>query len=98
VLRRLDLKLRFSRLRAEHATQAFVEAAGTLGIDETQALHLLSHKPLQGGAYALGDFAVVLRQLRLRARRPDAALLREALDAERRARDGQRGRAIGFTV
>ena len=96
VLRRLDLKVRFSRLRATDAAQAFVEAAATLDVAGEAAQAVLRQRPLQGEAYALGDFAVVLRQSRLRMRTPDAALLREALEAERRTRDEQFGRAIGF--
>jgi ATP-dependent 26S proteasome regulatory subunit len=96
VLRRLDLKVRFARLRAEHAAQAFAQAAGVLGVEADAAHAVLRQRPLQGEAYALGDFAVVLRQARLRMRVPDAALLREALEAERRTRDEQLGRAIGF--
>jgi SpoVK/Ycf46/Vps4 family AAA+-type ATPase len=96
VLRRLDLKVRFSRLRADDAARAFVEAAAALGVAAEAAQDVLRQRPLQAQAHALGDFAVVLRQARLRLRAPDAALLREALEAERRTRDEQFGRAIGF--
>jgi ATP-dependent 26S proteasome regulatory subunit len=96
VLRRLDLKVRFSRLRAEHAAEAFVEAAALLGADAALARAVLERRPLAGEAYALGDFAVALRQARLRGRAADVGLLRDSLEAERRVRDGQYGRAIGF--
>jgi transitional endoplasmic reticulum ATPase len=98
VLRRIDLKVRFSRLRAEAAGEAFLEAAAVLGLEAEQARAVLRRRPLPGDAYALGDFAVALRQARLRAAAPDAGLLRESLEAERRVRDERVGRAIGFNV
>ena len=98
VLRRLDLKVRFARLRREDAAEAFVEAALVLGADALRARECVQAAPLEGEAYALGDFAAALRQARLRARAPDVALLRASLEAERRVRDERFGRAIGFGV
>ncbi len=98
VLRRLDLKVRFARLRAEAAAEAFVEAASVLGAGAEEVRAVLGRRPLEGEAYALGDFAVALRQARLRARVADAGLLRESLEAERRVRDERFGRAIGFSA
>jgi ATP-dependent 26S proteasome regulatory subunit len=98
VLRRLDLKVRFARLSAAAAGEAFVEAAAVLGTDTQQAREVLRSTPLPGGAYALGDIAVALRHVRLRATAPDAVLLRDSLEAERRIRDQREGRAIGFVA
>lgn len=96
VLRRLDLKVRFSRLRADAAHQAFLEAAGVLGADADEARAVADAAPLLNDAYALGDIAVAMRQTRLRARVPGAALLRSCLEAERRTRGVREGRPIGF--
>ena len=49
------------------------------------------------GEFGLGDFAAALRQAWFRDVR-DAAGLRACLEAERRARDEQRGRPIGFAA
>lgn len=96
VLRRLDLKVRFARLRAADAREAFFEACAVLNIGGGEAAAAVLAAPLAEDAYSLGDFAVVLRQARLRAREPNAALLRDCLEAERRTRGEREGRAIGF--
>jgi SpoVK/Ycf46/Vps4 family AAA+-type ATPase len=96
VLRRLDLKIQFSRLRAEAAREAFIEAALKLGCDEGDAGNVIRQRPLPGAQFALGDIAVAMRQARLRSKHPDARLLRDCLEAERRTRQAKEGRPIGF--
>jgi hypothetical protein len=96
VLRRLDLKIRFSRLRAEAAREAFIEAALGLGCNEENAHAVIRQLPLAGDRFALGDIAVAMRQARLRSKAPDASLLRNCLEAEWRTRQAQEGRPIGF--
>jgi len=96
VLRRLDLKVGFDRLTAVAAREAFLAAADTLGIASGEAEDVVDAAPVAPGDFALGDFAVAMRQAQLRASAPTAALLRESLEAERRARLNQNGRSIGF--
>ena len=96
VLRRLDVKVRFARLKALHAAQAFFEAARTLGVDRDEAACVLVEQPLRAERYALGDLAVSVRQARLRSKAPTARLLRDCLEAEARTRGEREGRAVGF--
>jgi transitional endoplasmic reticulum ATPase len=96
VLRRLDLKVDFGRLTAVAAREAFMLAAESLRIDAVDTENTITARPLAGGDFALGDIAVAMRQARLRAEAPSAALLLDCLEAERRARLGQQGRVIGF--
>lgn len=95
VLRRLDLKVSFRRLPAATAREVFVAACAALSVDADVAQRVALRMPLEAGEFELGDFAVALRQAWLRGI-SDAAGLRECLEVERRARDEQRGRGIGF--
>jgi SpoVK/Ycf46/Vps4 family AAA+-type ATPase len=96
VLRRLDLKVGFARLTAAAAREAFLAAADSLGIPAADAEHAASVRSFVSDEFALGDIAVAIRQARLRSNAPSAALLRECLEAERRARLDREGRSIGF--
>lgn len=96
VLRRLDLKVRFERLTAAAAREAFIATASVLGITTHDAEETLAHRPYAGNTVSLGDLAAALRQAQLRSDAPDAALLRECVDAEINAREAQKGRPMGF--
>lgn len=98
LLRRLDLKVRFGRLDANAARAAFAAAAQTARCSAQAVAEVLAARPLPGGEYALGDLIAAMRQARLRAAAPDVNLLRDCLEAERRLRDAQRGRGIGFAA
>ena len=84
-------------LPVRDAREAFLAAAVGLGIPAADAEMTVLRRPLAAGEFALGDIAVAMRQALLRAPVPAAELLRECLEAERRARLGREGRGIGFT-
>jgi transitional endoplasmic reticulum ATPase len=96
VLRRLDLKVGFGRLLAPAAREAFLLAAESLGLPAAHADTVLAAQPIPGEEVSLGDMAVAIRQARLRAATPSAALLRECVEGELRVRLGREGRSIGF--
>jgi broad-specificity NMP kinase len=96
VLRRLDLKVRFERLTAPHAREAFIAAAAPLGIAAVDADAAFDAQPFTANTVALGDVAAAMRQAQLRSDAPTAALLHGCIAAEVAAREALQGRAMGF--
>ncbi|CAG1000163.1 Proteasome-associated ATPase [Burkholderiales bacterium] len=91
-LRRFDCKIRFDYLRPEQAWLLFQDTAATLGLDRIAAV---KDRVLRIGPLTPGDFAVVIRQARLRPVNDPVDLLAR-LGAEQAARPDVRRTAIGF--
>lgn len=91
-LRRFDCKIRFDYLRPEQAWLLFQDTARTLGFDRIAAV---MDRVLRLGPLTPGDFALVIRQARLRPM-TDLEDLLGRLRAEQAARPNMRRTNIGF--
>ncbi|MBI3147471.1 MAG: AAA family ATPase [Betaproteobacteria bacterium] len=91
-LRRFDCKIRFDYLRPEQAWLLFQDTAETLGLDRIVAVR---DRVLRLGPLTPGDFALVIRQARLRPV-SDLEDLIGRLRAEQAARPDVRRATIGF--
>ncbi len=91
-LRRFDCRIRFDYLRPEQAWLLFQDAAETLGLDRIDTIR---DRVLRLGPLTPGDFALVIRQARLRPV-SDLEDLIGRLRAEQAARPDVRRAAIGF--
>ncbi|MCX9157831.1 ATP-binding protein [Niveibacterium sp. 24ML] len=93
-LRRFSHKIRFDPLTADQAVQIFRQTAAQMGINEAEmAPHLAELRSLRG--LTPGDFAVLVRQARMREDTIDAVEIIQILRDELRMRPGA-GQRMGF--
>lgn len=93
--RRLDVKLSFGYLRPEHAWAAFKASLESIGLACPADDSLIAARVRGLREFALGDFAAVLRGLRLCVEQPTAEQLCATLAQEVKLKSGER-QPIGF--
>ena len=97
-LRRFDLKIHFGYLKAEQAWSLFTRTLELMEIKDQRKLAGLRQRLRELRNLTPGDFATVIRQQRVFAKRYSAEDLLQAIEAESKAKEDGSRRAIGFVA